>query len=210
MIDFLASLATDAVRLELLTKIADVIFKLILGVIGLYLAHNISRHIELRVTEKRLLAYSKLWAATENASPVRLNSDPKDPLSDKERTEMHNSLMTWYYADGNGMLLAGGTRTMFLEVKDNLIRPICKLNPDSFRNEVSNAPENEADAIRGERSIQQLSMLRTRMKADLRVFGVHYGGGLEPSDIDFLKHCGERLCRKPWRKSWRECLSRLG
>ena len=199
--DFLANLATDTVRLESLTKIADVFFTLILGAIGLYLAHSIKRQIDLRVSERRLLAYSKLWAATEKASPVRLKSHPKDPLSDKERAEMHKSLTSWYYADGNGMLLAGGTRTMFLEVKDNLIRPVCELKPDSFRDEVSDAPENEADAIRGERSIQQLSMLRTRMKADLRVFGVHYGGGLEPSDKEFLEHCGEWLCRKPWRKS---------
>jgi hypothetical protein len=111
----------------------------------------------------------------------------------------------WYYSEGNGMLLANGTRTMFLKVKDNLVRAPEELEPRSFRTEVLNAEVDKREAIRGERAIQQLSLLRTRMKADLGVFGIHYGGGLEDAHKkSFLKDCGECLWRRPWRKPFRQ------
>ena len=63
----------------------------------------------------------------------------------------------------------------------------------SFSMEVLHAGVAKCEAIRGERAIEQLSLLRTRMKADLGVFGIHYGGGLRDTDKSFLKDCGELL-----------------
>ena len=89
---------------------------------------------------------------------------------------------------------------MFLKVKDNLVRAPKELKPKSFSTEVLSAGVEKGERIRGQRAIEQLSLLRTRMKADLGVFGIHYGDGLEAPHISFLKDCGELLWRRPWRK----------
>ena len=94
------------------------------------------------------------------------------------------------------MLLAHRTRKMFLKVKDNLVRAPKELEPKSFSTEVLAAGVEKGELCRVERAIEQLSLLRTRMNADLGVFGIHYGDGLEPPDISFLKDCGELLWRK--------------
>lgn len=47
--------------MEQAVKIAEVMFTLILGVIGFYLTHSYRRKIALSVAEKRLAAYSALW-----------------------------------------------------------------------------------------------------------------------------------------------------
>ena len=73
-------------------------------------------------------------------------------------------------------------------------------NLEAFSTEVQNAKRNLVDTIRGERSIRQLSLLRTRMKSDFRVFGIPYGGELKESDKEFLRHCGEKLWKKPWSR----------
>ena len=200
MADLLSFLSEDPSRLKALTSAVDVVLKLILAFIGFYLAHSISRHVSLRVSEKRLEAYATLWAATQGGSPTRLEDGGEGPLTSQERMDIHSKLMNWYYEGGNGLLLAGGTRTMYLTAMHNLIRPVTLLQPKSFRAEVQEAEEEAVEKIRGERSIRQLSMLRTRMKADLRVFGIHYGGGITESDKAFLRGCGQNLWKKPWRK----------
>ncbi len=195
---------SDPDRVKAVASVVDLSLKLILGIIGLYLAHSIGRHVALRISEKRLAAYSALWQATKIASPTRLRGYGKSPLTPTERESLHDELQKWYYESGNGMLLTKATRTMFLKVKDNLILPPEKLEPPGFASEVQQAdskdPENNSEAIRGERSIRQLSLLRTRMKADFRLFGIAYGGDLTARDKEFLRDCcGERLWKKPWR-----------
>ncbi len=194
----------------------DLILKVLIALVGLYLAHSLGRQVALRVTEKRLAAYAKLWALTGMASPVRLLYEGAGGgLNRQERLDLHDKLANWYYADGNGMLLANGTRTMFLSAKDNLV-----FDPDSppkrdaeepttnrFEKEISGIKDRrERETRHGKRAIQQLSLLRTRMKADLGVFGVHYGGTLKQPSKDFLKDCGENLRRRPWRRSVLEYL----
>ena len=200
MPDCLTDLINDPNRVKAITSFVDLFLKLILGIIGLYLAHSIGRHVALRISEKRLQAYSALWEVTKDASPTRLEDGGEGPLSYGERKALHDKLQTWYYESGNGMLLAKGTRKMFLTVKDNLVLPASKLNPESFSTEVEKAKENEVDTIRGKRSIRQLSLLRTRMKSDFRIFGIPYGEELTASDKEFLRHCGEKRWKKPWRK----------
>jgi len=179
---------------------ADHFVELLIAVIGFYFAHSLSRQVVVRVSEKRLGAYAALWDLTRVASPTRLRGDGAGPLTPAERTELHDQLLGWYYNKGNGMLLADGTRTMFLKVKDNLYKPPEELEPKSFREEVRQAGDDRKEAIRGERAIDQLSLLRTRMKADLGVFGIHYGGNLTDNKKAFLTYCGEQLWRRPWRK----------
>ncbi len=44
---------------------------LFLGIVGLILANSYRRQTRLRLAERRLDVYGKLWALTEVASPVR-------------------------------------------------------------------------------------------------------------------------------------------
>lgn len=204
MIDYIAALSSDPEQLKAVTAIMDLILKLAIALLGFYFAHSLSRQVALRVSERRLGAYSALWAITGAASPTRLKEGGANPLKSAERQRLHDELAVWYYSEGNGMLLADGTRTMFLKVKDNLVRAPEELEPKSFSTEVLHAGVDEGEAIRGKSAIRQLSLLRTRMKADLGVFGIHYGGDLTDADKSFLKDCGESLWRRPWRKPLRQ------
>lgn len=170
----------------------------ILGVAGLYLGHNLRRQLSLRIADKRFDAYASLWSQTESASPTRLADRGLGPLSEDERETLHSKLLSWYYKNGNGILLNGTTRNLYLVTKENLICTDDRLQPRSVRERVMGTDNNTA--ARGELSIRQLSLLRTRMKADLAVFGAFYFGQLNGEDREFLRHCGEQLWRKPWRR----------
>jgi len=226
MIEQNVTIFSDPEMVKTNLAIADLILKLLIALIGFYLAHSLSRQVSLRVSEKRLSAYAALWSITGRASPSRLHKGGAGPLKLEERITLQEELSVWYYTNGNGMLLADSTRTMFLKIKDNLTFPIEKVKPDKFSSELKGSDEkllealkttktfqgfsrdelrefigdNLQDALRGTRLISQLSLLRTRMKADVGVFGIHYGVGIEESDHAFLVDCGELLWRRPWRK----------
>ncbi len=110
MLDCLIDLVNDPNRVKAITSFVDFFLKLVLGIIGLYLAHSIGRHIALRISEKRLKAYSALWAVTKDASPTRLIDNGEGPLTSEQRKALHDKLQNWYYESGNGMILAESTR----------------------------------------------------------------------------------------------------
>ena len=55
------------------------------------------------------------------------------------------------------------------------------------------------DAVRGQASIDQLSLLRTSMRADIRIFTQPYDEELSAEDIAFLKSSKVKLDRPPWK-----------
>jgi hypothetical protein len=184
---------------EQAVKIADVMVTLILGLIGFYLAHSYRRKIALNVAEKRLIAYSALWSRMVCASPVRLSEWMDKPLTLKEREKLFNDFTQWYYENGNGMLLGGGTRTIYLRVKDNLVCPIECYEPESIRTRLKIMSPEEQEKERGRLSIRQLSLLRSRMKADLEVYGPPYHTELNDDAKALLTCCREDLSSKVWR-----------
>ena len=217
MIEEIARILSDpeqlkaaATIMDLILKLVDLILKLLIALLGFYFAHSLSRQVALRVSERRLGAYSALWELTGVASPTRIDFEEENlglrtvthgrtgPLNRAERLQLHDDLAMWYYTEGNGMLLPDQTRKMFLNVKDNLVRDPNELQPESLAKEVIFAGK-DGEKIRGKRSIEQLSLLRTRMKADLGVFGIHYRKKLQDSDRKFLKACDEWTWRRPWR-----------
>jgi hypothetical protein len=172
---------------------------LFLGLIGFYLAHNLRRQLMLRITDKRLEAYASLWSLTEVASPTRLKEPNPRPLDRTEREQLFKELTSWYYKDGNGMLLGKNTRNLYLGVKDNLICPLDEFQPKSVRQRLCALhAQPRIEKERGKLAIHQLSLLRTRMKADLAVYGQPYFVTLSDEDIAFLEYCQERLWRRPW------------
>lgn len=186
--------------------LANVVFTLILGAIGLYLAHSLRRQLAERVAEKRLAAYAALWDKMSGTSPVRLTRWRPEPLTKEERQKLFDDFTAWYFEQGYGMLFGGGTRTIFLVVKDNLICPIVCYESKEIREKLLRLSPEEQEKARGYLSIRQLSLLRNRMKADLDVYGPAYHIELDEDDEALLRFCDEDLQAKPWvsRKRQRE------
>lgn len=169
----------------------------ILSLAALYYGNNLRRRtraeMEARVAEKRLPAYAALWEKTKIASPMR-----NAPLTPGERSGLFDSLTDWYYDCGHGMLLTETTRNIYLKAKTNLTCPAEKLVPASLRDRAA-----ESDAARGWASIDQLSLLRTSMRADVEIFTQPYDEELSPDDVAFLEACKVDLSRPPWRDAIR-------
>ena len=71
--------------------------------------------VDVNVAKLRFASYAALWEATKTASPMR-----GAPLTSDDRKDLFDCLTDWYYKAGNGMLLAEGTRNIYLKAKKNL------------------------------------------------------------------------------------------
>ena len=201
--------------MESLREWATVIATTFLGIVTAYFSYSYGRQLRLSLASRRLEAYSKLWEATGLASPTRLDKRTElvetagplhesGPLTKSERRALHTTLTTWYYTNGNGMLLTGRTRTVYLNAKQNLVCDDEDLEPPLFRGWLQWIRRRSLTLDeRGCLSIRQLSLLRTQMKTDLAIYGIPYTGKLQRHEIEFLKGCGVKLWRKPWRAAMR-------
>lgn len=185
--------------MDFLTVIAAIAVPVV-TLIGAYLAYSHRRQIKMQVAEKRLAAYEKLWDKMSFASPVRLTKWKAQPLSREEREILFNDFVTWYYEKGNGMFMDERTRSVYLCVKDNLIRDLEYYQPPSLREKLKELPPEKQEQARGYLSIRQLSLLRNRMKADLEVYGLPYHVNLNEEDRELLDYCNEELSSKPWNR----------
>lgn len=176
---------------------------LLLGIAGLYLTHNLRRHIRQRTADSRMSAYAELWEIMLLARPTRLHKlkgeELHGPLILDERTKLYQLLTEWYYKQGNGMFLGDNTRRLYLTAKTNLVCDDSELKPESLHTELKQQEsKEEIQQLRGKWSIWQLSLLRTRMRADLEVYGPLFVGTLSDHDKQFLTYCGEDWRKKPW------------
>lgn len=189
-----------------IVPILKVLATVFLGIVGLYLTHSYRRQVKQKTANGRMKSYAELWEITKLASPHRLEERrPRTlsgPLTEDERENLYVALMDWYYKNGNGMFLGDRTRKIYLAAKDNLTCSDGALKPPQLCKVLQNLPEEQRLERRGELSIRQLSLLRARMRADLEVYGTLFFRDLRDEDKYFLKHCGENLRRKPWRKPW--------
>jgi hypothetical protein len=165
---------------------------------ALYFGNNLRRRtraeVEANVAEKRLPAYAALWERTKIASPMR-----DTPLTPGERSQLFDDLTDWYYDGGHGMLLTETTRNIHLKAKAKLTCAPEKLVPDSLRDRVA----ADGDVARGWASIDQLSLLRTSMRADVEIFTEPYDEELSADDVAFLEACNVDLDHAPWRDATR-------
>jgi hypothetical protein len=170
----------------------------LLSVAALYygqsLRRRMSAEVAAKVADKRFDAYAALWQEMKIASPMRTT-----PLTAGERSKLFQDLTDWYYNKGHGMLLTERTRNIYLTAKRNLTCPVEKLEPASFKEQVA----LEGDTARSSRSIRQLSLLRTSMRADVEIYTQPYEEELSPDDIEFLRACKVDLDRPPWRDAIR-------
>ena len=176
---------------------ASVAVTLTLGVAGFAVAGSIGRDVKVRLAERRLAAYERLWGLMRAASPY------DDPLDEQGRHSLHAAFTEWYYANGDGMLLERHSRSVYFEAKDNLARPVGELTPDVARRRIERLKAAEWERERGLLAQRQLSLLRTQLKSDLTIFGKPYGPPIGVEDRAFLEHCGVRTSRQPWREAGR-------
>lgn len=184
------------------------------GAVG-WIAHNYRQNLQLQLSDKRLSAYTRLWEVTGVAAPTRLDGKGiAGYLRPDERWRLWRAMTEWYYRDGNGLLLDDASKSVYLKVKHNLACRTEELEPEGLRNLVREELRQNRrgqgrpdaandDVIRGLLAISQLSLLRTQLKSDLRIYGQTYTGHLLRHEIVFLQGCGVRLESRPWAKASR-------
>src|SRR5215203_2532428 len=103
--------------------IAQFVITSAVAVIGLVLAHGFRRQQRLRIAERRVEGYRKLWGHMFVARPTRVEP-PEDlsPLTPEEAAGLHGEMTKWYFQGGNGMLLPHDTREIYLAVKRRMGR----------------------------------------------------------------------------------------
>jgi hypothetical protein len=185
------------------TEWVSIVVTAILGVAGLYLGNSYRRRAQVELAEARRTSYSKLWEITKTAAPTRLRPGGAGLLTRDEREKLFTQMTDWYYDDGNGMLLAAKTRALYLSAKHNLTCADEDIKPNGLALVASFPSHLTTEQRRGCLSIRQLSLLRTQMKSDLAVYGRVYSENLRSHEREFLRHCGMRLWRRPWRASSR-------
>jgi hypothetical protein len=169
---------------------------LLLGLVGLWFAHNYRRQIRLKLAERQVDSYMRLWALTALASPFRAT-----PLDPGERQKLYDDMSRWYFDDGDGIFTSAATRNLFVGTHVNLVCPISAVKPAVLAEQLAALPQAEAQRRRGCAAIRQVSLLRTQLKRDLAMhFGVNYYPDLHPDDRAFLRSCGLSPRRQPWRQ----------
>jgi hypothetical protein len=176
-------------------NILEIILPLGLGAAGLFLAHSVRRQLQVKVADARVHAYTALWEAMKLAAPDRAK-----PMSAAERCVLYGTMTDWYFNGGHGMLMPNGTGRLFEAATRNLVRCFHEVVPACERERLAALPAQKREAAQGRLSMRQLALLRTRMKADLAVYGRVYDQDLRPEDEAFLRDCGENLHRRPWRQ----------
>jgi hypothetical protein len=167
-----------------------------LGLVGLWLAHNYRRQVRVRLAERQVDCYLRLWKLTSVATPERTT-----PMDAGERRGLYEAMVRWYFDDGDGIFLSPATRNLFVGMRSNLVCPVEALQPPALARELTALDDAEAERRRGCVSIRQASLLRTQLKTDLDLhLGYVYYSDLGNDDRAFLRSCGLPLWRKPWRR----------
>jgi hypothetical protein len=177
----------------------------LLVVVGLFLANNFRRQLQLKMVDRRAEAYGRLWALMRVAGPWRVETG--QGLMDKtERWNLYHGMSSWYFS-GDGMLLEEKTRELYLNAKYNLVCEDNKLRltleTRGDRDKLDRALRKQHDQLDSWRSLlsmRELSLLRNQMKSDLEIRGYTYQGRLTWLDVAFLKDAQIDLRKRPWRK----------
>ena len=185
--------------LTVAVSLLGVLFTLAVGLLGV----SLRRQQKLRVAERRMAAYTSLWAEFR---PAAMGSDLAFDRS--SRTKVAAAMTTWYYTDGAGMFMPDECRNMFVLVRHNLTADKDKMRPRSLKQFLTSKGNGEAKIESQQQALSRdlLSLLRTRMKADLGEFGhTNVSRGPKPHEVEFLRRCGEKTYRRPWRerRHWR-------
>jgi hypothetical protein len=98
------------------------------------------------------------------------------------------------------MFLGEVTKTVYLNVKHNLVCETAELRPDGLDEVMKRSVSGHEvdDKILGVMSISQISLLRTQLKSDLRIHGQVYSSHLGEHELCFSEYGRVDIGRKPW------------
>jgi hypothetical protein len=182
-------MSTDQVALVVTTVVT---------LVGLYFANSLRlrtrAEVESDVASKRFDAYAALRATIASASPMR-----DAPLTKAERVRLFDDFTRWYFEGGHGMLLTEQSRNIYLTAKRNLTCPDDELVPDALATRVKTGGE----AVLGDACKKQLSLLRSSLRADIRIYTDPYDESPSHEDVAFLKACKVKLDQQPWKRALR-------
>ncbi|WP_436531660.1 hypothetical protein [Actinoplanes sp. HUAS TT8] len=175
-----------------LLQTASTIF---VGLVGLWLVHSFRRQIRLKLAERQLDSYQKLWTIIATATPER-----DTPLTEDERKVVYDHMVDWYFGTGDGVFASAPTRDLYVAVRTNLVCPPAAMTPPTLARQLASLSAEEAERRRGCVVIRQASLLRAQLKNELSIhYGFHYYSVLRPEDKEFLRSCGMSPLRRPWR-----------
>lgn len=165
----------------------------IFGLIVVIFGYVLNRQINLGIAEARLDKYASLWSAMKPTSPMDHKLGRRPPLSPEQREDLYQKMTDWYFDEKGGLVLSAATRGLYLTVKANLICQPVEFKPTSQQGKAAWNDERSHILLR------QFSLLRTRMKADLTIYGEPFYDTLTADDRAFLEAAGQDPDRPPWR-----------
>lgn len=172
---------------------------LFIGVVGLWVAHSYRRQVKVKLAERLADSYSALWELTRAASTNRRNLQAAE-----DRAEMDQLMESWYFDNGNGLLMSKPSRILFFHIKKNLIAPLPDVVPESLAERLSRLDPEQAESARACACNRQFSMLRTQLKDDLAIYrGKSHQRHRRKDERDLLKMCGIGRGRIALRRSKR-------
>jgi hypothetical protein len=193
----------DANTFDIIASFAIAVGTFALAGVTAYFSHNYRTRLRLDLASARLEAFGRLFETSGLAAPTRLaQAGERGVLTVEERDRLYHELTSWYYQNGNGMLLEGPTRDAYLKAKRNLTCDVSKIDPPSawqaLCTDFEHEPREDSEMLRGLLSMRQLSLLRSQLKAELAIFGNPFTGSLANHEAEFLKACGIDLDKPPW------------
>lgn len=178
-----------------ITSLIQAAGTVLIGVVGLLLANSYARQVKIRLVDRLVEAYSRLWEATEVASVGSRGLDRQ------QRESLYEAMRVWYFKHGDGMFLYPRTRDLYLAVRNNLVCDIADVLPGPLRDSLAALPDDDAERRRGCIATRQISLLRTQMKFDLSIYwDFHNYRRIRSDDRALLRSCDISPGRTRWSR----------
>ena len=178
-----------------ITSLIQAAGTVLIGVVGLLLANSYARQVKIRLVDRLVEAYSRLWEATEVASVGSRGLDRQ------QRESLYEAMRVWYFKHGDGMFLYPRTRDLYLAVRNNLVCDIADVLPGPLRDSLAALADDDAERRRGCIATRQISLLRTQMKFDLSIYwDFHNYRRIRSDDRALLRSCDISPGRTRWSR----------
>jgi hypothetical protein len=178
-----------------ITSLIQAAGTVLIGVVGLLLANSYARQVKIRLVDRLVEAYSRLWEATEVASVGSRGLDRQ------QRESLYEAMRAWYFKHGDGMFLYPRTRDLYLAVRNNLVCDIADVLPGPLRDSLAALADDDAERRRGCIATRQISLLRTQMKFDLSIYwDFHNYRRIRSDDRALLRSCDISPGRTRWSR----------
>jgi hypothetical protein len=164
---------------------------LVLAVVS-YSSMGIWRERRLKLAERRLESYERLWAVLREAS------QSEEAFEAPARRRVHKLMTDWYYEHGDGIHLTADGQQIYFNAKKNLVSKPESFFPATLPNHPKKKPVPTRDREQGKLCQDQLSLLRTQLKKDVKFYGRPYGIKPNEDGLEFLRACKINVDTFPW------------